>query len=404
MLATVGSAVFAIAFALMPRLSLMTQRRTWLYAVALAPLLLPVPYAAFLWEPLFAQIDIVYQPRLALFAIALVQVWRLWPLCILATPLMVRAGRRRVAAAAALITSWLALTDTGTPLLSTGGQPFNETHVWASWSFQTLWVSRLWAYGAVMALGLAAASAVIGILIWRIMAVHNDSAQTLAAQREAGAGILAASAGVALFPLLLALPSIFEPDVIELLAGLARLGYWRWAANTLAVVMLTAAAAALVVLPARAAGAGRRPNLLATSFIVGLAIAPVQFWLAVRWLATANTGQGLFFGALAAGLSAGLIALWPTCAGLGDPCQRAHTNAKATVVFTAAVIVLNQFALGLVLANSRAASTLGTGAAVRLAGTSSLNSLLEMASLLTFALASASAYALLRWLRRQGHA
>lgn len=64
-----------------------------------------------------------------------------------------------------------------------------------------------------------------------------------------------------------------------------------------------------------------------------------------------------------------------------------------------AIIFVNQFALGIVLADSRASYTVGAGVALRLAGTDGLDPLPEMASLTTFVLAFAAAYVLIRWVR-----
>ena len=142
MLAVVSVVVFGITLAVQPRLEQAARRPTWLLALALTPLFLPIPYASFLWRPLFERIDVVNQPDLALGAVALVQVWRLWPLAILAALPGRVAKPTRTAAAVALAATWLALLDVGTPLMAMGGAPFNETHVWAVWAFHTVWVSR----------------------------------------------------------------------------------------------------------------------------------------------------------------------------------------------------------------------------------------------------------------------
>ncbi len=137
-------------------------------ALAAAPLFLPASATALLWRPFSTTIDLANR--------------RIWPWRSLLSyspgfvaaqfPGRAYGGARNARAQPPSLRvsphSGLTLLDAGTLLLLTGGQPFNATHVWASWAFHTVWVSRLWGHGAVMLGGLAAAGVLIAgcSIIW----------------------------------------------------------------------------------------------------------------------------------------------------------------------------------------------------------------------------------------------
>jgi hypothetical protein len=249
---------------------------------------------------------------------------------------------------------------------------------------------------------IAATAGAIALLIWLALAHGRRPRQRRPPSPAAGTAILVASASAAVLPPGLALPRIFTYPVDSLLIRLAQAGYWRWTLNTLFVFGLAAMVAALIVIPAHAAGVRHYKRLLAASFIIGAAVTPLWYWIVLRWQAAAQGTPGVLAAALASGLSAGLIALWPASAMASHRHQERRRLGKAGAVtaFITALVVANQFALGAAVASGRSSHTISTGAALRLAGADSLLPLLEASSLATFVLALAASFILLQWVRR----
>ncbi|MBV7330054.1 hypothetical protein KFU94_17775 [Chloroflexi bacterium TSY] len=142
---------------------------TWIFGVFL-PLMIPIAVVAVVWRPLFQAMGLLYSAEGGLFAIACVYAWRLLPLTILLLHmqrtvqgisqeskhgLWCRLRQQRgwlPLLTIALVTSYVILTAVSPPLLLTGGEPFNATHLWSGWAFQQVHVSRQYKVGATILL------------------------------------------------------------------------------------------------------------------------------------------------------------------------------------------------------------------------------------------------------------
>lgn len=388
-MAAVGILVYYLANTIARRASGAQVSNRWLFALMVTPLFLPTPVAAWLWQWLFQQIDSVSYPQLALSAVALVQLWRLWPLAILLAPLTAHVGARRTAVIAALAALWLAFAEVGVPLVATGGEPFNETHLWSTWAFHTLWVSRMWGYGAVMLGGTAVLGATLGALIWLILARAGALARMPRTQSASPfmTGILTTGALVALLPGLITLASLAAQPSAHLLSNLSQSGYWRWIANTLFVFVLAILTAGAIVLPLHKKPSNRLSTISGLSLMVGLSTASLWYWIALRWIHGLAGIHALLVVGIVSGISSGLIALWP--ADLVEPggnLGRRKLRALSVVIITAAIVVASQFALGIAVTDGRAWHMVGPGISLYLAGAIWSRPALSAASLLTFSL------------------
>ncbi len=390
--------VAALVFALTSAATLLrlrtvpAARRSWSAwdALATAPLFLPAPAAALLWRPLFDRIDLANRPDLALALVALIFVWRLWPLSFLVERMAGSASAQRAAIVTGLAALWLTLLDAGTLLLLTGGQPFNATHVWASWAFHTAWVSRLWGHGAVMLGGLAAAGALLAGLIRYLVTRSPDRTAPDAppAARVRLAPYLGALLAVA--PLALHAPHLQLAASGASLAGLMRLGYFHWLANTVLVWLI-----AWLVAAAIAAGglsrSPRRDRLAWTAVVAGAAAYPLWPYVATRLPGLAQSVDSRLILAGAAGICAGLIAY-----GLASARQASRQAVLRMTALAAALLTLNQAAAEIVLEGGRRAYPLAAGMALYLAEAPTLAGERAWSLLLTLGLAWIAAGAALR--------
>ena len=388
----VGALVF-VAAGIIVRMVLRTAHPTlgrWTVwdALAASPLFLPASAAALLWRPLFAQIDLVRHTDLALVLLAVVSIWRLWPISLFARPLAAHSGATRAALAAALVALWLALIDAASLLLLTGGQPFNATHVWASWAFHTVWVSRLWGHGAVMLGGLAAASALFGGLVFYLAAPIPGPEATATPRTRGQSHFERIGAVLALAPLILHMSGLNVAELGGALAGLARLGYFHWLANTAFVWLLAWLIAAAIASTAPRGGLHRHPRLVWLSVLAGTSAMPLWHFTLAQLPALALNVDSRLLLAGTSGISAGLISLGFVCTG-----QMAWRHALTPAAIVSALLVLNHFTAEIVLEGSRRAYPLGAGMALYLAENPTLTGERGWALLLTLGLAWIAAYA-----------
>lgn len=120
------------------------------------------------WRSVFQVTGFLYSVEGGLFAIACVYAWRLSPLTILLLQMqqavqginqkknhgllyrLEQQQRWLLLLTITLVTSYAILTTVSPPLLLTGGEPFNATHLWSSWAFQQVHVSRQYGVGATI--------------------------------------------------------------------------------------------------------------------------------------------------------------------------------------------------------------------------------------------------------------
>ena len=354
-------------------------------ALAAAPLFLPVPVAALLWQPLFARIDLVAHTDGALLFIAAASLWRLWPLSLLARPWATARGAGRVAVMVALLALWAALIDAGTLLLLSGGQPFNATHNWVSWAWQTLWVSRLWGDAAVMLGGLAFVTALIaGAMLFLSQRTPSPQPSVAPDRVRLRSGYVAPiGALLALAPLMLHAPHLRLLTAGSALADAARAGYVAWLANTVLTWLLAWLLAATIAASAARVGARRGSVGAWLSLVAGTAVVPLWPLIAGRLAAPLALLDSRLFLVCAAGITAGLIA--PAFV------DGARTPWRATGLLTA-LLVLGQFSTEIVLGGPLHAASLGAGLALALGAHPGLVEARAWALLLTFVLACLAAY------------
>jgi len=385
----VAALAFALTFAgtLLRLRKVPAARRAWSAwdALAAAPLFLPAPAAALLWRPLFDHIDLANRPDLALALVALVFAWRLWPLSFLVERMAEHASAPRAAIVTGLAALWLTLLNAGTLLLLTGGQPFNATHVWASWAFHTVWVSRLWGHGAVMLGGLAAAGVLIAGLLRYL--VIRPPVQTAPAASPAPRVRLAPYLGaiLALAPLTLHAPHLQLAAPGASLAGLMRLGYFHWLANTVLVWLLAwlvAASIAAAIAAGSLSRSRRRDRLAWTAVVAGAAAYPLWPYVATRLPGLVQSVDSRLILAGAAGISAGLIAY-----GLADARRVSRYTVLCMTALAAALLTLNQTSAQIVLEGGRRAYPLAAGMALYLAEAPTLAGERVWSLLLTLCLA-----------------
>jgi hypothetical protein len=390
----VAALIFALMFAatLLRLRTVSAVRYAWSVwdALAVAPLFLPAPAAALLWRPLFDHVDLANRPNLALALVALVFAWRLLPLSFLAERMAKHAGAPRAAIVTGLVALWLTLLDAGTLLLLTGGQPFNATHVWASWAFHTVWVSRLWGHGAVMLGGLAATSALLAGLL-RYLVTRPPGRITPAASPAPRVRLAPyLGAALALAPLALHAPHLQLAAPGASLTGLMRLGYFHWLANTVFVWLL-----AWLIAAAIAAGdlsRGPRRDLLAwTAVAAGAAAFSIWPYVVTQFPGLAQSVDSRLMLAGAAGNSAGLIAY-----GLANVRQTHRQAILYMAALIAALLTLNQAAAEIVLEGGRRTYPLAAGIALYLAEAPTLAGERAWLLLLTLGLAWLAAGAALR--------
>mgnify|MGYP000869668261 CR=1 FL=1 len=390
----VAALAFALTFAgtLLRLRKVPAARRAWSAwdALAAAPLFLPAPAAALLWRPLFDHIDLANRPDLALALVALVFAWRLWPLSFLVERMAEHASAPRAAIVTGLAALWLTLLNAGTLLLLTGGQPFNATHVWASWAFHTVWVSRLWGHGAVMLGGLAAAGVLIAGLL-HYLVTHPPGRITPAASPAPRVRLAPyLGAALALAPLTLHAPHLQLAAPGASLAGLMRLGYFHWLANT-ALVWLLAWLVAAAIAAGSLSRSRRRDRLAWTAVVVGAAAYPLWPYVATQFPGLAQNVDSRLILAGAAGISAGLIAY-----GLADARQASRYTVLCMTALAAALLTLNQTSAQIVLEGGRRAYPLAAGMALYLAEAPTLAGERAWSLLLTLGLAWLAAGAALR--------
>ncbi len=138
-----------------------TYRSQFALALMLAPLFVPTPALALVWRAFLAPLHLLTDADTALVALACVSIWRVFAPILGLLWLMGKRQTWFAMGLAALMAGYIALVDATTVLLLTGGEPFNATHNWASWAFQTIWVTRNWGQGAAMVCTLAATALMI---------------------------------------------------------------------------------------------------------------------------------------------------------------------------------------------------------------------------------------------------
>lgn len=141
--------------------------------LCLLPVIFPAPLAALAWRPLFADRLFFTHAESALLATGLVQFWRVLPLQCALLAVTLRHGRPlgeklRATAFAFLAAAYLIWVDVGTPLLLGAGEPYNASHTFASWTFQTQRVARLWGASAASAILLALGAAILASAALRL--------------------------------------------------------------------------------------------------------------------------------------------------------------------------------------------------------------------------------------------
>ncbi len=382
----VAALVFALTFAatLLRLRKVPAARRAWSAwdALAAAPLFLPAPATALLWRPLFDHIDLANRPDLALALVALVFAWRLLPLSFLVERMAEHASAPRAAIVTGLAALWLTLLDAGTLLLLTGGQPFNATHVWASWAFHTVWVSRLWGHGAVMLGGLAAAGVLIAGLL-HYLVTHPPGRITPAASPAPRVRLAPyLGAALALAPLTLHAPHLQLAAPGASLAGLN-------APRLLPLARQHGIRVAARLAHRRSHRRGRsmracrcRDLLAWTAVVVGAAAYPLWPYVATQFPGLAQNVDSRLILAGAAGISAGLIAY-----GLAGARQASRYTVLCMTALAAALLTLNQTSAQIVLEGGRRAYPLAAGMALYLAEAPTLAGERVWSLLLTLGLA-----------------
>ncbi|MFN2201276.1 MAG: hypothetical protein ACK2UO_08720 [Caldilineaceae bacterium] len=361
------------------------------YALAVAPLFLPPPYAVYLWRPLFRHIDMSSDPNLGLAAIVIVQVWRLWPLAILLAPLTRSVRPERSAVVVALTAVLLAFVDVATPLIMTGGEPYNDTHLWSTWSFHSLWVSRHWGFGAVMVGGMAFITGVIAGLIWLVgsHARVRDAGASLSHEKYLNNTALVAAACSALLPVAWLLPNLVLTWRPVAHSGEFIVEYMQWAMLSLLSILVTTLLAGLIASPALSAGVGRHIRIMAACFVVGMATFPIWDWVGLRWMSWSAGWYAPLVIVFATGITTGLVALWPGAACMRrnrTGCRRDEHFVNALNLLVVALLVTGgQFPLLVAVAERHGVLTLATGPALRLSTIAS-ESELALATVLTYAL------------------
>ena len=223
-------------------------------SLLLVPLLFPSALVGLLWQPLFAGWLDLAQAALSLAIIGLVILWRIVPL---SAWLMAqeRPAWRTVLALSAL----LILLDGAFVLTSTGGEPYNTTHTWASWVVQQLWVNRAWGYAASMAGGLAL---VVALVMWSVQSqsesLQSESLQSdlsYVASSQTRFGLILAL-GWVLGPFFMHLAAFHDASIqaISILIALGAIGWLLngallWVGATLSAVILVPSLAASLASP-----------------------------------------------------------------------------------------------------------------------------------------------------------
>ncbi len=246
----------------------------------------------------------------------------------------------------------LALIDAGTLLLLSGGQPFNATHNWASWAWQTLWVSRLWGDAAVMLGGLAFVTALIaGAKLFLSQRTPSPQPSVAPDRVRLRSGYVAPlGALLALAPLLLHAPHLRLITAGSALADVARAGYAAWLANSVLTWLLAWLLAATIAASAARSGVYPARHGVWLSLVAGAAVVPLWPLIAGRLAAPLALLDSRLFLACAAGITAGLIA--PAFV------DGARTPWRATGLLTA-LLVLGQFSTEIVLGGPLRAASLG---------------------------------------------
>lgn len=215
----------------------------------LLPLVMPAVLVALTWR--MALISTSAWPQHPLFALLLmgmIAAWRAAPFLIL-LPLI--SPRRTIAfwGGTMGIAAYVAVSDVATPLLLTGGQPFNATHTLASWTYQLAAVNGAWgesAAAAIVWIGLLALP--VGAILIALHGTGTDQMHTHLNQNRHEPRSLFARIIVLLIALWLLLPIAYlllsDIGWLHALGPLMRnTGYLQWWLNTLVLAIMVAAVA-----------------------------------------------------------------------------------------------------------------------------------------------------------------
>ncbi len=389
-------------------------RAILLYAL-LIPLATPAPLAALLWRmTLTGNGSRLQEPLAALAATGMVSAWRAAPL--LALLLLAWPRRKHVWLAAGALAGYAAAADVTTPLLLTGGEPFNATQTLASWTFQLIAVNHSWRAGAAAALvWLGLLTLPMGALLFALGV--RSSAARLARSRPARSrtpvvGMLSTILLLAWILTPLLWPALNDPawpaQIIPLLGSVT---YWRGWLNTLLLMGGVALVAAPVAGVTALWTAARRKNAQEKSILAGMGRGlfglallswPVAFmglgWLAARMDVRAGALLWLFYSALAICLGLGLTSMDPSDMVSPDDERKRNAALAIAIEFFA---IWHGFPAVLLLHAPLAAHPIGPAITAKMGAPIALNSPLLAASLLTsllawLALASMLRYAKLR--------
>ncbi|MEM7537580.1 MAG: hypothetical protein AAF639_35750 [Chloroflexota bacterium] len=257
--------------------------RIFIFIAILIPLTLPNSLGALIWRRVFTLYFPPDEPFVALMLMAVIHCWRLLPIVIsllilgiaaLPAPAMSteKSLRHRLQrfwqrclmlwpalALVALLTIYFVLTNVSVPLLLTGGEPYNETHVWSSWVVQVGYVTGNVGEGAASLVGMMPIVLLLIIpMPWVAKRIYMERSLSHAAKRQPldmwiGGGFFLL---FFLFPLIVLLASthwrpnplitLYESATTLLLTSPFR----QWLLNTTIVRFSVGAIAVLLGMPA----------------------------------------------------------------------------------------------------------------------------------------------------------
>lgn len=399
LLVTAIAAGLGLLFAYLTALAIRdaSRSRTLLLYALLIPLATPAPLAALLWRmTLTGGVSGFQQPLTALAATGMVSAWRTAPL--LALILLTWPRRKHAWLAVGALAAYASAADVTTPLLLTGGEPFNATHTLASWTFQLAAVNHGWRAGAAAALvWLGALALPVGALLYALDANSPAARPTSDRFPRSRTPVVEALTAILLLAWML------MPLLFPVLNNPARLGqiipllgsatYWRGWLNTLLLV----GGVALVAAPI-AGGVARRPAVKWKRAqgkpkyadwgrgLIGLALlsSPVAFiglgWLAVR----TNVGGGaflwLFYSALTICLGVGLASLVPAGIVFSDDGKKRNATLAVAIGF---FVIWQDFPTVLILRAPLAIQPIAPAITMKMGAPIASDSPLLAASLLT---------------------
>ena len=244
----------------------------------LLPLATPVVLAMPAWRQLFLGSPAIADGVIpAMIAVGFIQAWRILPFATLFILLAYPLNRQRTAFGLTFcFTAYVIVGDVGGTLLFKGGQPFNATHVLASWIYQTAIAAAMPGHAAIMALGLMVLLAMVAWGFIHIVSVvattrrdhrvciqpggnpstrqrQRGSAAWIEHSSQALGDVLLAGLVIVMLLLPLALVLTMTRDWAHWPVALNELfvqhDYGYWLANTILLASITALVAILIAIP-----------------------------------------------------------------------------------------------------------------------------------------------------------